>query len=49
VPDLSVHGDNFDPVDGDPHDPTTTSEIRSANAITEPTFDVTDLVGAISA
>jgi hypothetical protein len=25
VPDLSVSGDNFDLVGGDPHDPTTTS------------------------
>jgi hypothetical protein len=39
VPDLSVSGDNFDLVGGDPHDPTTTSETRSANAITEPTPD----------
>jgi hypothetical protein len=39
VPDLSVSGDNFDMVVGDPHDPTTTSEIRSANAIAEPTPD----------
>jgi hypothetical protein len=37
VPDLSVSGDNFDLVGGDPHDPTTTSETRSANAIAEPT------------
>jgi hypothetical protein len=39
VPDLSVSGDNFDLVGGDPHDPTTTSETRSANAIAEPTPD----------
>jgi hypothetical protein len=39
VPDLSVSGDNFDLVVVDPHDPTTTSETRSANAITEPTPD----------
>jgi hypothetical protein len=39
VPDLSVSGDNFDLVGGDSHDPTTTSETRSANAITEPTPD----------
>jgi hypothetical protein len=39
VPDLSVSGDNFDLVGGDPHDPTTTSETRSANAITKPTPD----------
>jgi hypothetical protein len=37
VPDLSVGGDNFDLVVVDPHDPTTTSETRSANAIAEPT------------
>jgi hypothetical protein len=37
VPDFSVSGDNFDLVGGDPHDPTTTSETRSANAIAEPT------------
>jgi hypothetical protein len=37
VPDLSVSGDNFDLVVFDPHDPTTTSETRSANAIAEPT------------
>jgi hypothetical protein len=39
VPDLSVSGDNFDLVGGDPHGPTTTSETRSANAIAEPTLD----------
>ena len=39
VPDLSVSGDNFDLVGGDPHDPTMTSETRSANAIAEPTPD----------
>jgi hypothetical protein len=39
VPDLSVSGDNFDLVVVDPHDPTTTSETRSANVITEPTTD----------
>jgi hypothetical protein len=39
VPDLSVSGDNFDLVGGDPHDPTTTSETRSANAIAEQTPD----------
>jgi hypothetical protein len=37
VPDLSVSGDNFDQVVVDPHDQTTTSETRSANAIAEPT------------
>jgi hypothetical protein len=39
VPDLSVSRDNFDLVGDDPHDPTTTSETRSANAIAEPTPD----------
>jgi hypothetical protein len=39
VPDLSVSGDNFDLVVVDPHDPTTTSKTRSANAIAEPTPD----------
>jgi hypothetical protein len=39
VPDLSVSGDNFDLVVIDPHDPTMTSETRSANAIAEPTPD----------
>jgi hypothetical protein len=39
VSDLSVGGDNFDQVGGDPHDPTTTSETRSANAIAKPTPD----------
>jgi hypothetical protein len=39
VPNISVSGDNFDLVGGDPHDPTTTSETQSANAITEPTPD----------
>jgi hypothetical protein len=39
VPDLSVSGDSFDLVRDDPHDPTTTSETRSANAIAEPTPD----------
>jgi hypothetical protein len=39
VSDLSVSGDNFDLVGGDPHDLTTTSETQSTNAITEPTPD----------
>jgi hypothetical protein len=39
VPDLSVSGDKTDLVVVDPHDPTTTSETRSANAIAEPTPD----------
>jgi hypothetical protein len=39
VPDLSVSGDNFNLVVVDPHDPNTTSETRSANAIAEPTPD----------
>jgi hypothetical protein len=37
VPDLSVSGDESDLVVVDPHDPTATSETRSANAIAEPT------------
>ena len=37
VPDLWVSGDKFDLVEDDPHDPTTTSETRNANAIAEPT------------
>jgi hypothetical protein len=32
-----VSGDNFDMMVVDPHDPTTMSETRSANAIAEPT------------
>jgi hypothetical protein len=39
VPDLSVSGDNFDLVGGDPHDSTMTRETRSVNAIAEPTPD----------
>jgi hypothetical protein len=39
VNDLSVSVDNFELVGGDSHDPTTTSETRSANAIAEPTPD----------
>jgi hypothetical protein len=39
VPVLLVSGDNFDLVGGDPHDPTTSSETRSANAIAEPNPD----------
>jgi hypothetical protein len=37
VPDLSVSGDKSDLVVVDPHDPTTTSKTRRANAIAEPT------------
>jgi hypothetical protein len=37
--DLLVSGDNFDLVVVDPHDPTMTSETRSANAIAETTPD----------
>jgi hypothetical protein len=37
VPDLSVSGDKSDLVVVDPHDPTTTSKTRSANAIAETT------------
>jgi hypothetical protein len=36
VTNLSVSGDNFDLVVVDPHDPSTTSETQSANAIAEP-------------
>jgi hypothetical protein len=39
VPDLSVSGDNFNLVGGDSHNPTTSSETRSTNAIAEPTPD----------
>jgi hypothetical protein len=39
VSDLSVSGDKSDLVVVDPHDPTTTSKTRSANAIAEPTPD----------
>jgi hypothetical protein len=39
VLDLSVSGDNFDLVGGNPHDLTLTSETRSANAIAKPTPD----------
>jgi hypothetical protein len=39
VPDLSVSGDKSDLMVVDPHDPTTTSETRSANGIAEPTPD----------
>jgi hypothetical protein len=39
VPDLSVSGDKSDLVVVDPHDPTTTSETRTANAIAKPTPD----------
>jgi hypothetical protein len=39
VPDFSVSGDNFDLVVVNPHDLTTTSDTRSANAIAEPTLD----------
>jgi hypothetical protein len=39
VPDLLVSGDKSDLVFVDPHDPTTTSKTRSANAIAEPTPD----------
>jgi hypothetical protein len=39
VPDLSVSGDKSDLVVVDPHDLTTTSETRSANAVVERTPD----------
>jgi hypothetical protein len=50
VPDLSVSGDKSDLVVVDPHDPTTTSETRSANAIADNQLPmVTNLAGARSA
>jgi hypothetical protein len=49
VPHLSVSGDNFDLVVIDPHDPTTTSETRSVDAIAEPTPDGYQPAGARSA
>jgi hypothetical protein len=49
VPDLSVSGDKSDLVVVDPHDPTTTSETRSANASLNQLPMVTDLAGARSA
>jgi hypothetical protein len=39
VLDLLVFGDNFNLVGSDPHDPTTTNETLSANAIAESTPD----------
>jgi hypothetical protein len=46
VPDLSVSGDKSDLVVVDSHDPTTASETRSANVVTEPTPDGTNLASA---
>jgi hypothetical protein len=49
VPDLSVSGDNFDLVEGDPHDPTTTSEPEAPMQSMNQLPMVTDLVDARSA
>ena len=44
VPDLSVSGDNFDLVEDDPHDPTTTSEPEAPMQSLNQLPVVTDLV-----
>jgi hypothetical protein len=49
VPDLSVSGDNFDLMEVDPHDPTTTSEPKAPMQSLNQLPMVTDLVGARSA
>jgi hypothetical protein len=49
VPDLSVSGDNFDLVEDDPHDPTTTSEPKAPMQSLNLLPVVTDLVDARSA
>ena len=49
VPDLSVSGDNFDLVEVDPHDPTTTSEPEAPMQSLNQLPVVTDLVDARSA
>ena len=49
VPDLSVSGDNFDLVEGDPHDPTTTSELEAPMQSLNQLPVVTDLAEARSA
>jgi hypothetical protein len=49
VPDLSVSGDNFDLVEDDPHDPTTTSEPEAPMQSLNQLPVVTDLVDARSA
>ena len=49
VPDLSVSGDEFDLVEDDPHDPTTTSEPEAPMQSLNQLPVVTDLVDARSA
>jgi hypothetical protein len=49
VPDLSVNGDNFDLVEDDPYDPTTTSEPEAPMQSLSQLPVVTDLVDARSA
>jgi hypothetical protein len=49
VPDLSVSGDNFDLVEDEPHDPTTTSEPEAPMQLLNQLPVVTDLVDARSA
>jgi hypothetical protein len=49
VPDLSVSGDNFDLVEDDPHDPTTTSEPEAPMQSLNQLPMVTNLVDARSA
>jgi hypothetical protein len=49
VPDLSVSGDNFDLVEDDPHDPTTTSEPEAPMQSLNQLPVVTNLVDARSA
>jgi hypothetical protein len=49
VPDLSVSGDNFDLVEDDPHDPTTTSEPEAPIQLLNQVPVVTNLVVARSA
>jgi hypothetical protein len=49
VPDLSVSGDNFNLVEVDPHDPTTTSEPEAPMQSLNQLPMVTNLTGARSA
>jgi hypothetical protein len=49
VPDLSVSGDNFDLVEDDPHDLTTTSEPEAPMQLLNQLPVVTNLVDARSA
>jgi hypothetical protein len=49
VPDLSVSGENFDLVEDDPHDPTTTSEPEAPMQSLNQLPVVTNLVDARSA